>query len=188
MIAPIDVTSIRIETPRLILRPWRESDPQDFYEYASVDGVGQMAGWLPHKTIERTKTLLESLIREKENLAMELKETGRVIGSIGVETRDIPLGIPEHLQGREIGFDMNKDYWGRGLMPEAVQGLLAYCFQSINYDYLTCGHFAWNTQCQRVMEKCGFQFLMEIPDETNFGKPEITRLYIRYRPSEEDGL
>ena len=33
MIAPVDVTSVRIETERLIIRPWRESDAEDFYEY-----------------------------------------------------------------------------------------------------------------------------------------------------------
>ena len=45
MNAPIDAANIRIETERLILRSWRESDLQDFYEYASVPGVGEMAGW-----------------------------------------------------------------------------------------------------------------------------------------------
>ena len=45
MNAPIDAADIHIETERLILRPWRESDLQDFYEYASVPGVGEMAGW-----------------------------------------------------------------------------------------------------------------------------------------------
>ena len=52
MDAPIDVTNIRIETPRLILRPWRMADLEDLYEYARVDGVGQMAGWQPHGSIE----------------------------------------------------------------------------------------------------------------------------------------
>lgn len=40
MNAPVDVTNIRIETDRLILRAWRETDLADFYEYASVEGVG----------------------------------------------------------------------------------------------------------------------------------------------------
>lgn len=44
MIAPIDITNVCLETPRLLLRSWKETDLQDFYEYASVDGVGQMAG------------------------------------------------------------------------------------------------------------------------------------------------
>ena len=41
----IDITGIVLQTPRLILREWRESDLNDLYEYASVDGVGEMAGW-----------------------------------------------------------------------------------------------------------------------------------------------
>ena len=52
MNAPVDVTNIRIETPRLILRPWTEADLNDLYEYASVDGVGEMAGWSHHESIE----------------------------------------------------------------------------------------------------------------------------------------
>ena len=54
MIAPVDVTNVRIETQRLLLRPWQETDLEDFYEYAKVDGVGQMAGWLPHKDLEES--------------------------------------------------------------------------------------------------------------------------------------
>ena len=38
MNAPVDVTNIRIETDRLILRPWRQEDLEDFYNYARVDG------------------------------------------------------------------------------------------------------------------------------------------------------
>ena len=45
---PIDISNVIIQTERLILRPWKEADLNDFYEYASVDGVGQMAGWVPH--------------------------------------------------------------------------------------------------------------------------------------------
>lgn len=49
---PIDITDVILTTDRLVLRPWRESDLDDFYEYASVDGVGQMAGWNPHRSID----------------------------------------------------------------------------------------------------------------------------------------
>ena len=70
MNAPVDVTDIRIETDRLILRPWRESDLEDFYEYARVDGVGQMAGWPPHQSIEVSKSILDSFINHKRTFAL----------------------------------------------------------------------------------------------------------------------
>lgn len=49
---PIDITQVTLKTDRLLLRPWRMSDLEDFYEYARVDGVGQMAGWAPHESID----------------------------------------------------------------------------------------------------------------------------------------
>ena len=84
MNAPVDVTNIRIETPRLILRPWRQSDLDDFYEYASVDGVGQMAGWMPHESVQKSQMILDLFIREKKTFALEYKENGKVIGSLGL--------------------------------------------------------------------------------------------------------
>ena len=54
----IDITDVVLTTDRLTLRPWRESDLNDFYEYASVDGVGQMAGWNPHRNVEESRMIM----------------------------------------------------------------------------------------------------------------------------------
>ena len=178
MIAPVDVTNIRIETDRLILRAWRESDLEDFYEYAKVDGVGQRCGWLPHESMEKSKMILDLFIGEKKTLALELKENGKVIGSIGLEIRDADLWIDENLMGREIGYVLNKDYWGRGLMPEAVKSVIDYCFQELDFDWLTCGHFVWNDQSRRVVEKCGFRYIKDVIHHTRFGTEEPTKIYI----------
>lgn len=183
MNAPIDVTGIRIETARLILRPWRESDLEDLYEYARVDGVGQMAGWLPHESVETSKMILDSFITRKKTLALELKENGRVIGSLGIETvKDLPE-LPAEKLGRELGYVLSKEYWGRGLMPEAVKAVTDYCFRVLGYDYLTCGHFIRNHQSRRVIEKCGFVFLKDVIHETRYGTEEDTKLYIQYNPN-----
>ena len=88
MIAPVDVTDIRIETDRLILRQWRDTDLQDLYEYASVPGVGEMAGWRHHESVEESRQILDMFIRHKKTFALELKETGKVIGSLGLEEPD----------------------------------------------------------------------------------------------------
>ena len=182
MNAPVDVTNIRIETDRLILRAWRDGDLEDFYEYARVDGVGQMAGWLPHASMEKSRMILDLFIREKKTFALELKENGKVIGSLGLETRDGSLEIPELMQGREIGYVLSKDYWGRGLMPEAVKAVIDYCFRELKFDYLTCGHFISNSQSRRVIEKCGFRYLSDETCETRYGTTERTKLYILYNP------
>ena len=185
MIAPVDVTNIRIETDRLILRPWQESDLDDFYEYARVEGVGQMCGWAPHKDLNESRTILNMFIAHRKTFALELKESGKVIGSIGLEERDADLGISEKLMGREIGYVLNKDYWGCGLMPEAVRAVIDYCFRCLEFDWLTCGHFVWNVQSRRVVEKCGFQYIRDVIHHTRFGTEEQTKLYVLYNPHKE---
>lgn len=178
MIAPVDVTNIRIETERLVLRPWQESDVNDFFEYASVDGVGQMAGWLPHKNLAESREVLSIFISGKKTFALELKENGKVIGSLGLEERDEKLDLPQHWAGREIGYVIGKEYWGRGLVPEAVKAVIDYCFKELDFDWLTCGHFVWNHQSRRVVEKCGFRYIKDIIHHTRFGTEEQTKLYI----------
>ena len=108
----IDITGVTLKTDRLILRPWRESDLNDFYEYANVDGVGQMAGWNPHRNVEESKTILSHFIEGKHVFALEYQ--GKVIGSLGVEEYN-EENYPEldSLKGREIGYVLSKAYWGQ---------------------------------------------------------------------------
>lgn len=185
MNAQIDVTNIRIETPRLILRPWRETDLADFYEYASVPGVGEMAGWIHHEDMAKSEQILNLFIEEKKTLALVLKENGKVIGSLGIEKVKAEPEIPEELLGRELGYVLGKDYWGNGLMAEAVKAVMEYCFRELSYDYLTCAHFVRNDQSRRVIEKSGFHYLKDIKHETRYGSVEDTKLYICYNPNRE---
>ena len=55
----IDISNVALHTGRMILRPWRQTDLDDLYAYASVDGVGQMAGWKPHESKEESQKILE---------------------------------------------------------------------------------------------------------------------------------
>ena len=178
---PIDITGATLKTERLILRPWKETDLNDFYGYAKVDGVGQMAGWVPHKSIEESKVILSHFINGKHVFALEYN--GKVIGSLGVENYN-EQNYPEldHLQGREIGYVLSKDYWGQGLMPEAVKAVIAWLFETVGLDFIVCGHFDWNNQSRRVVEKCGFQYVKTVKYETRYDTVEDSMEYILYRP------
>lgn len=113
MNAKIDISNIVINTERLVLRAFRESDLQDFFDYASVDGVGQMAGWKPHENIDISKRILDSFIQEKKTFALVYKANNKVIGSLGIEEYN-EKHLPElaDKRGREIGFVLSKEYWG----------------------------------------------------------------------------
>ena len=156
----IDITKIKIETKRLILRIWRESDLNDFYEYASVPGVGEMAGWKHHESVEESQSILDSFISQKNVFAIEHKNNKKVIGSLGIHNSwandDLDYAS---LNLKEIGYVLSKDYWGQGLMPEAVFAVLFYCFNELKLDAVTCGHFISNNQSKRVIEKCGFKYV-----------------------------
>lgn len=182
---PIDITQVTLKTDRLVLRPWKLSDIDDFYEYASVDGVGQMAGWTPHKNIEESRAILEKFISGKKVFALE--HEGKVIGSLGIERYNEDK-FPEfaELKCREIGYVLSKDYWGRGLMPEAVGEVIRYLFENLGLDAIFCGHFLKNAQSARVQEKCGFKYYSTIDYQTRMGTVEETEVNILYRKDWED--
>ena len=146
MNADIDISNVVLKTRRLILRPFALSDLEDFYEYASVDGVGQMAGWLPHESRDISLGILNQFMEEKKTFALELD--GKVIGSLGIEQykeSDVPEFDP--LACREIGYVLAKDDWGRGLMAEAVRELLRWLFEDVGLDLIFCSHFLLGSLC-----------------------------------------
>ena len=180
MNVPMDISTVTLKTDRLLLRPWRETDLQDLYRYASVDGVGQMAGWTPHRDLEESGRILRMFIAGKKTFALEYQ--GRVIGSLGLEAYGEAY-YPElaQMSGCELGFVLSKDYWGQGLMPEAVKAVIRYLFETKMLDFLLVGHFSWNRQSARVIAKCGFRYIRSCPYETKYGTVEIAEESILYR-------
>ena len=178
----IDISNIQLNTERLILRPWRESDLPDFYEYASVDGVGQMAGWQPHKSVEESASILKMFIDGKKTFAVVLKENNKAIGSVGIEKLSTEIDGYENMTGRELGYVLNKDYWGQGLMPEAVKAVINYCFETAGCDYLLCSCSPQNIQSARVIEKCGFRFVFEKTRKLTDGTTRAARYHILDNP------
>ncbi len=60
-----------------------------------------------------------------------------------------------------MGYVLSKAYWGKGLMPEAVLAVIEFCLNICKLDGLTIGHFSYNSQSKRVIEKCGFKFVKQ---------------------------
>ena len=112
----------------------------------------------------------------------DAKENSKVIGSLGLEELD-PDPVEDERCGREIGYVLSKDYWGKGLMPEAVRAVIEYCFSELKFDYLTCGHFIRNDRSRRVVEKCGFVYFGESQYDTRYDTVETSRNYVLYNPN-----
>lgn len=179
------LNGLTFETERLILRPWKQTDLDDFFEYASVDGVGEMAGWKHHENKEKSQSILDLFINDDRTFAIVLKDNNKVIGSLGVEKYGMEKVLSEFFdyQGREIGFVLSKDYWGKGLMPEAVKAVIDYLFNVANLDFLTCGYYEFNNQSKKVQEKCGFKPYRKLMMETRLGTKEQGILNLLTNPN-----
>ena len=143
------------ETKRLILRPWRESDAEELYKYAKSPDVGPIAGWPIHTSVENSKEIIKNVLSADGTFAVVLKETGLPVGSIGIMYN---VNIPTAEGECEIGYWIGKPYWGQGLIPEATNELIRYCFEELNIHLIWCGYYDGNEKSKRCQEKCGFIF------------------------------
>ena len=144
-----------LETERLILRPWEESDANDLFQYASNPEVGPIAGWPVHTSVENSKEIIKSVFSAPETYAIVLKETMQPVGSIGLIIGSVSdKGIPD--TEAEIGYWIGVPYWGQGLILEAVCEIMRHGFDDLNLEKMWCGYFDGNTKSKRVQEKCGF--------------------------------
>ena len=146
-----------LETNRLILRDWCESDYLDLFEYARDERVGPNAGWPAHKDEEESKSIIKMFIENSDSYAIVLRSENKVIGGIGMHNRT-PDETLKELNQREIGYVLNPKYWGNGYVPEAVKILIKYGFEEMNLDLIWCGHYDFNSNSKRVVEKCGFNY------------------------------
>lgn len=155
-----------METERLILRPWREEDALPLYKYAKNPAVGPIAGWPPHTSVENSREVIRDILSAPETYAVVLKETNEPVGSVGIMFGDSVHSADMQDGDAEIGYWIGVPYWGKGLIPEAVNRLLRRCFEELEVKRVWCGYYDGNTKSRRVMDKCGFKF-----HQTEEGKP-----------------
>ena len=146
-----------LETNRLILRPWKESDAESLYKYAKNPLVGPAAGWPVHTSIENSRQIIREILSADETYALTLKNDDVAIGSIG-----LMIGAKSNLNinadEAEIGYWIGEPYWGQGFIPEAALEILRYAFDVLNTATVWCGYFDGNEKSKRAGEKCGFKF------------------------------
>ena len=143
-----------LETERLLLRPWEESDAEACYAYAKDPRVGPIAGWAPHKNVEESRKVIRDILSAPETYAIVLKETGLPVGSIGFHHDDLAKDDGE----TELGYWIGVPYWGRGLVPEAARELIRHAFEDLALERIWCGYYDGNERSKRVQEKLGFRY------------------------------
>ena len=145
----------RLNTERLVLRPWLETDAPALFKYASDPDVGPRAGWPPHQSVEESLEIIRKVFSGEGMWAVELKETGEVIGCAGY----LPAGksnLDIEDDQCEVGYWIAKPYWGKGICTEALRAVVDYCFNVKGFSVLWGDYVPGNPASGRVMEKCGF--------------------------------
>ena len=146
-----------IGTERMILRPWRESDADDLFKYASDPDVGPAGGWRAHTSGEESRRIIRDLLSAAEIYAIVLKETGETVGSVGLKFGEA-TDMTDEKDEAELGYWIAKPYWGQGLMTEAANALLRRAFGDVGLSKVWCGYYDGNVRSKRVQEKCGFVY------------------------------
>lgn len=146
-----------METRRLVLRPWLESDAPACFKYAADPLVGPPAGWPPHRDEADSARIIRQLLAVPETWALALKETGEPVGCIGLKC-GANTDLTDRQDECELGYWLGRPYWGQGLMPEAVRAVLRHAFEDLGMRAVWCGYYEGNVRSLRVQEKCGFRY------------------------------
>ncbi|MBD5494106.1 MAG: GNAT family N-acetyltransferase [Lachnospiraceae bacterium] len=150
------------ETERLILRRYKKEDLQDLFEYLSDKEVVEYEPYRP-LTLNETKENLEWRIGTDEMIAVELKNSHKMIGNVYMGKREF--------EALEIGYVFNRKYWGHGYAAESCKELIQQAFSDgIHRIYAECD--PCNKNSWKLLETLGFQREAHLRKNVYFWKDE----------------
>jgi ribosomal-protein-alanine N-acetyltransferase len=143
----------------IVLRPVLYEDYKDIYKYGSDEKVTRTLMWDTFKDLSEAIYSVKNVFLNRPEkgvpsaYAIVFKENSQMIG-----TCDIFKINWDTLVG-EIGYVLNRDYWGRGYMTLTCKALLELGFNYLKLNKINIGHMIGNTGSRRVIEKCGFKYI-----------------------------
>ena len=139
------------------IRKWKLSDAKDLAAALSNKKVqDNLRDGLPYPYTEQDgKEFISAMLSadENETFAFAIIVDDMVIGSIGIFRQD-----NIHRQTAELGYYIAEEYWGKGIMAEAVKQICEYVFGNSDIIRIYAEPFAYNIASCRVLEKAGFQY------------------------------
>ena len=155
--------TIILETERLILRRYRIDDIQDLFEYLSDEEVVKYEPYKP-LTFDETKENLEWRVGTDEMIAVELKDSRKMIGNVYLGRRDF--------EAIEIGYVFNRNYWRQGYAAESCKALIQQAFsRGVHRIYAECD--PENTSSWKLLEALGFQREAHFRKNVYFWKDDV---------------
>lgn len=141
-----------LKSNRLILRPFTIDDIDDVFLYASDDIVTKYLTWPSYTDISVIEEVVKKYYIDKKGVfAIELEAEQKCIGCI-----DLRL-CTEHDKG-SFGYVLNRKYWNKGYMTEALNSILDFSFSKLELNRVEATHYIGNEGSGRVMQKCGMRY------------------------------
>lgn len=139
------------------IRKWELSDATDLALALSNKKIqDNLRDGLPYPYTEQDgKDYIAAMLcaNEDDTFAFAITVDNKVIGSIGVFRQE-----NIHKRTAELGYYIAEEYWGKGIMTEAVKQICAYVFDTSDMIRIYAEPFAHNSASIRVLEKAGFQY------------------------------
>lgn len=139
------------------IRKWELSDAKDLAAALSNKKVqDNLRDGLPYPYTEQDgKEFISAMLSadESETFAFAITVDNMVIGSIGIFRQG-----NIHRQTAELGYYIAEEYWGKGIMTEAVKQICEYVFANSDIIRIYAEPFAYNIASCRALEKAGFQY------------------------------
>ena len=149
--------TVRLETKRLILRPFTPEDADAMYRNWACDPeVTKYLTWTAHQSPEVTRQIVDRWVEESRKpdyyaWAIVLKDLGEPIGSISA------VRINETCESAEIGYCIGKTWWHQGLTAEALRAVIEYLIRDVGAKRVSALHDVDNPNSGRVMQKAGMR-------------------------------
>lgn len=143
--------NIHLETERLYLRPVTLKDIDDFYEISSDPEVVRYLSYERHKNKQDTACVIANYYMKHPlgKYGIELKETGKLIGTIDLRIRSEEVG--------EVGYQLGSRYHRQGYMSEAVEKILELAFCEVKLRRVIAMCMPENIASQSLLKKVGLQ-------------------------------
>ncbi|MDX8366904.1 GNAT family protein [Cytobacillus sp. IB215665] len=144
-----------IETDRLILRKVTKNDANEMLAYLSDEEVVKHIGLTPFQSLSDVWDEIEwydSIIEEGTGIrwGITLKGNNKVIGSCGF------LNMKSKHFRAEVGFELSKDFWGKGIASEALEGVINYGYRHFQLERIEALIEPANLPSQKLVERQGF--------------------------------
>lgn len=139
---------------QISLRPWHTSDLDALVALANNKNIAQyMADVFPHPyTPENGKTFIDFANSKNNSCIFAIIVNHEIIGSIGLHIQTDILK-----KNAEIGYWLAEEYWGKGIMPEAINQMVAYGFNNLDIVRIFARIYGTNKASQKVIEKANFK-------------------------------